>query len=230
MGIFIVNNKTVPILFLCNPQKSRMAAFTVVDKSLREKKGEKIKSWLDAWVRGGSLPNGVVGVFQNDEEVLVHATGFADVNAKIRCARDTIFRIYSMTKPLTTVSILILAERGLLSVHDRLDKYLPEFSNLAVYQSGTDLSNIVTVPTDTPVTLHHLLTHTSGISYSILTTHVCGRILTEKLGTEHASNLWCDLPLETMCRSISEVPLCFQPGTAFMYGFNSDVLGRVIEV
>lgn len=199
------------------------------NSKLRDKKASRIRSWIDGWVHGGSIPNAVIGVRHRGSEVFFHATGYADVENKIPVKRDTIFRIYSMTKPCTTVAVLMLQERGLLDVNDPVEKYLEEFKNIEVYVSGTTEQDLKSVPLKEPLRLQHLLTHTSGVNYAFLTAHACGKILSEKVPNHDAANLFCNTPMDALSKYIASVPLCFQPGSAFLYGLNTDLLGLIVE-
>ena len=179
---------------------------------LRQRKAEKIKGWLDTWIHGGTLPNAVVSIHEKGKEVFFHATGYASVERRIPCNRDTIFRIYSMTKPITIVAIFILIERQLLSVDDTLDKFLPEFKEMRVHVDGTTEEDHVTTEAARAITIQDLMTHTSGINYAFLTDHLCGRILTKKVPNNDAVNLFSNTPMKELSKYIADSPLCFQPG------------------
>ena len=174
--------------------------------SLRQRKAEKIRGWLDAWIHGGTLPNAVVAIHEKGKEVFFHATGYANVENRVPCDRDTIFRIYSMTKPITIVAIFILIERGLLSVTDSLDKFLPDFKDMRVHVDGTTEDNHVTCPAERPITIHDLMTHTSGISYAFLTDHLCGRILSKKVPNNDVLHLFANTPMKDLSTYIADSP------------------------
>jgi CubicO group peptidase (beta-lactamase class C family) len=139
-------------------------------------------------------------------------------------ATDTLFRIASMTKPVTSVAVMMLADEGKLQVTDPVSKYLPEFRSPKVLPTmGSEL-----VPAKREITIHDLLTHTSGINYRFASK---GRQL--ELYREAGINdglTTTDLTLAENVRRLAGLPLAHQPGAAWTYGLNTDVLGRVVEV
>jgi CubicO group peptidase (beta-lactamase class C family) len=187
----------------------------------------KGQSVLDTWVNGGLLPCGQLIVFNGDKEIFYGHSGYADHEKKQLIQRNSIFRIYSMTKPLTIVGALILLERGLLSLDDPVGKYIPSFQNMRVYVSG-DENNPVTVPTDRDVTIQDLMMHTAGLTYGIFPASIVDKIVINKI--EDAKNWFRNTSLKDLCAAMGTVPLVFQPGTKWLYGLNTDVLGHVIEV
>lgn len=157
-----------------------------------------------------------------------YQSGYADTENHRKIARDTIFRIYSMSKPVTGVAALILMERGQLSLEDPIEKWIPAFSKgLQVYVSG-ESDSLVTEPANRSVTIKDLMCHTSGFTYAIFGTHPCDKILLEHLKHDFAS--WFrNTSLEQLCEALANTPLSFQPGTSWHYGFSTDVLGYVVE-
>jgi CubicO group peptidase (beta-lactamase class C family) len=139
-------------------------------------------------------------------------------------ADDTIFRIASMTKPVTSVAVLMLAEDGRLKLTDPVSRFLPEFKDMR----ALDPTGSGTVPAAREVTIHDLLTHTSGLSY--------GFLAGDRLGPLYREAKVCDglAPAEgTLAdnvRRLAGLPLKHQPGTAWEYGLSTDVLGRLVEV
>jgi CubicO group peptidase (beta-lactamase class C family) len=187
-----------------------------------------IESWLHSWVHGGSLAGASALLYQGDTEVCYYGTGMADAEQKLPIERDTIFRIYSMTKPITVLSALILIDRGLLSLNDPIEKWIPEFrTGMSVYQSG-DEKNMVTTPLTESITVKQLMTHTSGMTYGFLGAHPCDKILCGHLAGDMAA--WFrNTSLSELCAAIAKTPLCFEPGTKWHYGFSTDVLGHLVE-
>ena len=207
---------------------------------------EHLKSWIDAWVNSQSLPGIVAGVFGRDGETLFcHAadnahrhervpgsvvdekTGQAPVCTKY--TRDALFRIYSMTKPVTAVAVMLLCERGVLSVDDELSRWIPAFADVSVYVSGPAEAPVTEKPAR-PLVLRDLLTHTSGITYGFFGNSVCDEILRRHTENEDARNWFAYTPLDKLCENVAKTPLLFQPGAHFHYGLNTDVLGRVVEL
>lgn len=152
--------------------------------------------------------------------------GMADVEAERPVAEDTLWRIYSMTKPVVSVAFMTLWEQGLVDLNDELRTYLPEFAEVQVFQKGSATTPFLE-PALEPIRLWHLLSHTSGLTYGFLQSHpvdaiyrAAGSDLYQPEGNDLAAN----------CRLWASLPLRFQPGTAFGYGVSTDVLGRVCEV
>jgi CubicO group peptidase (beta-lactamase class C family) len=187
----------------------------------------KAQCVLDSWIHGGLLPCGQFIVFQGEKEIFYGSSGCGDHEKKHPLQRNSIFRIYSMTKPVTIVAALILIERGLLSLDDPVGKYIPSFQNMTVFVGG-DEHNPITEPTHRDVTIKDLMMHTAGITYGIFPASPVDKILTTKI--EDAKNWFSNTPLKELCDTLGTVPLVFQPGTKWLYGLNTDVLGRVIEV
>lgn len=186
---------------------------------------------IESYVAAGCLPNGVVGVYRGDDkEVYYYATGMADVEKKIPIARDSIFRIYSMTKPITVVAALILVDRGLLHLDDPVHRYIPSFKKATVFMGG-DVDDYKSEPVTTHITIRHLMMHTSGLAgYGVigLGSSPIDKILASKC--EDWKNSYSNTSLEAFVDILADTPLSFQPGTKWMYGWSTDVLGRVIEV
>ena len=163
-----------------------------------------------------------------DGNLFQHCAGFANIEAEMVVDSNTVFRIASMTKPITSAAIMILLERGLFLLDDPIEKYLPEFKNMRVLNGKRDNEgNATTRKSKTSITIRHLLTHTSGIGYSF--TH-------PKLGDFYrAADIrdWAyqdGTTIEQVVTRLAEQPLAFDPGTNWLYGLNTDVLGRLVEV
>ncbi len=154
--------------------------------------------------------------------------GLANREEQTAVSENTLFRIASMTKPITSVAVMLLLEQGKFLLDDAVERYLPEFADMQVFSGQRDgAGNSLTRPAKSPITIRHLLTHSSGIGYSF--TH-------PKLGDHYkAANIrdWGykdDTTIEEVTRRIAEQPLAFDPGTRWLYGLNTDVLGRLVEV
>lgn len=135
----------------------------------------------------------------------------------------TIFRIYSMTKPVTSVALMMLFEEGLFRLDEPIHKYIPEFAKTEVWDGGSRNSFKTRKP-DRPIQIRDLLTHTSGITYGFLMQHhVDALYRKEKIGSPKET-------LGEMCKRIAEMPLVFSPGTAWNYGHSTDVVGHLVEI
>jgi CubicO group peptidase (beta-lactamase class C family) len=148
--------------------------------------------------------------------------GLRDVEKKLPMEKDTIFRIYSMTKPITSVGVLILMEQGKLKLDDPIGKYLPELAKPVVWTGGT-ADAPQTVPAERPITIRHLLAHTSGHTYDLFSDHPVQELYKK-------ADLWHSKSLQEMVEKVGKLPLIQQPGTAFCYCISDDILGRLIEV
>jgi CubicO group peptidase (beta-lactamase class C family) len=149
-----------------------------------------------------------------------------DVEAGAPVELDTVFRIYSMTKPVTSVAAMMLYERGLLELVDPIADYLPEFADMQVYVAGSDLKQI-TVPATEPIRVWHLLTHTAGLTYGFHRAHPIDAVYRAR-GYEWSAPT--DVDLAGAVKDWAKIPLLFQPGTEWNYSVATDVLGRLIEV
>src|SRR6201999_1557825 len=137
-----------------------------------------------------------------------------------------LWRIYSISKPITAVAAMICWEEGGFELNDPVSKFIPAFENVRVFTGGTDLRP-VTVPAAEPVRIWHLLTHTSGLTYGFMRSSPVDAIYRAR-GYE-----WAWPPgtnLGTACDAWAEMPLLFQPGSEWNYSVSTDVLGRVVEV
>ncbi|MEM8920026.1 MAG: serine hydrolase domain-containing protein [Pseudomonadota bacterium] len=137
---------------------------------------------------------------------------------------DTIFRIYSMTKPITSVAAMMLLEEGDLRLDHEVSRFIPEFADVEVWESGSE-NNFKTRKPDRPILVRDALTHTSGVTYPFLFQHeVDAAYRSQQIG------LRADETLEEMCRRLASMPLLFSPGTCWNYGYSTDIVARIIEV
>ena len=188
-----------------------------------------LASFVDSWVESGCLPGAIVGCWHREQETFVHVSGWANVATGDRLTRDHLFRIYSMTKPITACALMLLVEDGKVSLEDHVSKYLPAFAEARVCVGGT-VDAPLTEPANKAITLLHLLTHTSGISYGIFSSSIPDEILKARVGPA-AVQEWCrPLSSAELCAHIAATPLSFQPGTAYLYSLGIDVIGHIIEL
>ncbi len=183
-----------------------------------------VRNALEPYVTSGRIPGLVSYVAHSGEVVHELALGVRDVEAAEPMTTDTLARIYSMTKPVTSVAVMMLIERGDLALEDRVDSYLPEFSDPVVFESENADGEMTTVPADRPITIEHLLTHTSGLTYGILG----GTEIAKRYNDLNMMQL--AMPLDEFSRRVADIPLVGQPGERFNYGVSTAILGRVIEV
>ena len=181
--------------------------------------------WTRRWVDSGRLPGLLVAVVRNDRLVYFETCGYRDVEAKRPVEPDTIYRIYSMTKPVTTVAALMLYEEGRFQLDDPVAKFIPAFAGTRVFAGG-DAESFETVPLARPVTVHDLMTHTSGLTYGFQHEHPVDALYRAHR-VEFNANLG---PLAGLVDAAAAQPLLFQPGTRWNYGVSTDVLGRLVEI
>ncbi|MFJ3715138.1 serine hydrolase domain-containing protein [Streptomyces sp. NPDC090057] len=174
----------------------------------------------------GRLPGYLVSVARGGRVAHLTAYGHRDRAAGLPVGTDTLWRIYSMTKPVTAVAVLLLAEEGRLSLDDPLERHLPAFAAPRVYESGSG-AGLRTRPARGPILIRHLLTHTAGLTFGFYYKHPVDALYREA-GLEYSVPPGKDLA-ETV-EVYARMPLQFEPGTRWNYSVASNVLGRVIEV
>ncbi len=177
----------------------------------------------------GQYPGAVMLVARNGKVVYSDSVGVLDPGSGKPMPKDAIFRLYSMTKPYTSVAIMMLMEEGRLRVTDPVSKYIPAFANLQVSVERTDpytgAIKYINVPMDREINIQDLLRHTSGFVYGGFTSHPKVKELYAKEGVD-----WKDVTPAEQIERLAKVPLAHQPGTTFEYGLSTDVLGRVVEI
>ena len=178
----------------------------------------------ERYVDPGLLPCAQLLVARRGE--LVHRTvlGHASLEKKQRLADDTIFRNYSMTKPVTSVAFMMLVEEGRIAIDDPVAKWIPSWRDQAVYRSGMP-GAFVTRPVDAPMRVLDLLRHTSGLTYGFqLRTNVDAAYCALKADAFESENL------EAFVDKLGRLPLEFSPGTAWNYSVSTDVVGHLVSV
>jgi CubicO group peptidase (beta-lactamase class C family) len=174
----------------------------------------------------GAIAGAVAHVSQGDRTLLFDSFGNADEGRPMTA--DAIFRIASMTKPITSVAVMMLVEEGQVRLDDPLSRYVPEFAGIKVMPSNDATGAANPVAPHRAVTVRDVLTHTSGIFYPFNATVPQRKYLQ---GVRLADGLNAENPtLAENVRQLARVPLAHQPGTAWTYGLNTDVLGRLVEV
>jgi CubicO group peptidase (beta-lactamase class C family) len=175
------------------------------------------------------LPCTLSLIARHGEIAHLHTQGLADVERGIPARDDTIFRIYSMTKPITSVALMTLFERGMFQLEDPVQRFFPEWRNQRVWVSGEG-EDMVTAPLDRPVSIRDVLTHMSGLTYGgglpgVGIQHPVDKVYralkVRSLGSTDS--------LSEFMTKLSQVPLLFQPGTKWMYSLATDVCGALVE-
>jgi len=179
-------------------------------------------------IERGQYPGAVILVARKGQIVYFESFGQLDPANGKPMTKDAIFRLYSMTKPYTSVAAMMLVEEGRLRLTDPVSKYIPAFAKLEVSVPSTDPTTgglrYSNVAVDREITIQDLLRHTSGFVYGSFTGHAKVKELYTK---ENVG--WQDVTPAEQIERLAKVPLAHQPGTVFEYGLSVDVLGRVIE-
>ena len=186
---------------------------------------DRVADYLKNYVDSGKLPGYLVVVSRRGQPVYLHRYGLRDVEAQAPVEEDTIFRIYSMSKPITSVAVMSLYEQGLFQLDTPVSVFIPEFKDLAVFQVG-DHDHYRTVPAEREMTVRDLLTHTSGLTYGFMNLHPVDAMYRAR-GVEGARSKGT---LKGMVEKLGELPLLFSPGTRWSYSVATDVLGYLVEV
>lgn len=178
------------------------------------------------YVDDGRLPGWLMLVARNGRIAHLSTYGHRNVETREPVENDTLFRIHSMTKPMTSVAVMMLYEQGLLELTDPVSRFIPSFADLRVYTGGT-AKKVETRPAIEPMRIWHLLTHTSGLTYGFHYVHPVDQMYRDA-GFEFG--MAPGLDLEGCCDLWASLPLMFDPGHAWNYSVSTDVLGRIIEV
>ena len=188
------------------------------------------------------IPGTVTLVARKGEVVHFEANGLRDVEKELPMEKDTIFRIYSQSKPITGAAIMMLFEEGKFLMTDPISKYLPEFTDMEVYV-GEDKGNIQTEPADSQITIQQLTSHTSGLTYSFMPDPVGAMYMKEEMerglgnSPSEEGEFFISKPnnppfsgLKEWSETLAKLPLIAHPGTLWNYSVGMDVLGRLVEV
>ena len=185
----------------------------------------RVHHYMQSEISAGRIPGAVVLIQQHGQPVLFESFGVRDIDSKRPMTSDTIFRLYSMSKAVTSVAAMILVDDGRLSLDDQVSKYIPAFADVkVVVRNGNGSTALATEPLVRPMTIEDLLRHTSGLTYGFY-----GDSPIRKLYAS-AGLFDGDIDNAQFAERIARLPLAEQPGTLWDYGHSTDVLGRVIEV
>ncbi|CAM01518.1 CubicO group peptidase (beta-lactamase class C family) [Saccharopolyspora erythraea NRRL 2338] len=187
---------------------------------------KRIDRHFTRYVDEEKLPGYLVLVARRGKIVHLATQGRRDVEAGLPVETDTLFRIYSMTKPITSLAAMMLYEEGAFELTDPVSAFIPSFADQQVYLGGP-ARKPETRPATAPMLIWHLLTHTSGLTYGFHNLHPVDQMYRDG-GFEWGSPPALDL--EGCCDEWASMPLLFDPGQAWNYGVSTDVLGRVVEV
>ena len=207
-----------PVFAQAQPQPAAAAGISA-DRIARL--GQVLQDYVDQ----GRIAGAVVEIQQDGRPVYAKAVGWRDKEARDPMRQDSIFRIASQTKALTSVAAMMLMEEGRLLLNDPVGKYLPEWTSTGVAVARAGGSGYDVVPAKRPITIRDLLTHTAGISY--------GAGPAEKAWRDAGIHGWYFAdragPVSAVVARMAKLPMAAQPGEKFVYGFNTDILGVVVE-
>lgn len=184
---------------------------------------KKLRSLMAQEVESSGTPGVSLLIRRRGKELFFDVQGYADWENQIPLKRDNIFRIYSMTKPITAAAAMVLVERGLLDLNMPVSEVLPGFASAKI-QMGDAL-----VPVRRPVTVLHLLNMTSGLTYGDVLTQEGQRLLAYVDACGRILNSQNAVTTTAFANALGEIPLAFEPDSSWCYGFSADVLGAVIE-
>ena len=181
--------------------------------------GEKMQAYID----NGKLAGISTMVMKNGKVVYNEYFGYSDVESQKPVNANTLFRIFSMTKPVTTVALMTLYDEGKFKLDDKVSTYIPEFESVLVYTPNDDGFSLE--PQENEMSIRHLLTHTSGITYGWdPKSYVDSLYRVTNVGG------WDSLSIGEKVKMIAELPLKHQPGTTYEYSLSIDVAGYLVEV
>jgi len=187
---------------------------------------DRLDQQVAHYVDEGRLPGFLVAVARGGRVAHLTTHGHRDIAAGLPVEPDTLWRIYSMTKPVTAVAALLLVEEGRLSLDDPVERHLPAFADPRVYVSGSG-ADMVTRPADGPIRVRHLMTHTAGLTFAFYHSHPVDALY-RQAGLESSV-----IPGTNLAQTVdvyASLPLQYEPGTQWNYSVASNVLGRIIEV
>ena len=181
---------------------------------------------FERYVDDGRLPGFHLVVSRHGKVAHQHRYGMRDVEGSLPIEDDTMYRIYSMTKPITSVALMMLVEEGKLLLNDPVSNFIPSFGSSRVWRGGSVLKP-VTEPVTEPMLVAHLLTHTAGLTYGWMYQTAVDDLY-RRAGYEGATTR--GTTLEKAVDDWAQLPLLFQPGTEWNYSVATDVVGRIVEV
>ena len=184
---------------------------------------ERVSRWAQGYVDAGKL-SGISAMIARKDQVCYSETfGLRDREKGLPMEHDTVLRIYSMTKPITSVAVMMLYEEGCFQLDDPVRNFIPELDGLQVC-TGENAREPTAVGQSNPITVRHLLSHTAGLSYGFYPGSAVDRLY------QSANVLDPDSTLKDMVLKLSQLPLAHEPGSAWRYSVATDVLGYLVEV
>ncbi len=185
---------------------------------------DRVTQAMQGFVDDGQLAGVITAAARDGKIVHFESVGYQDLEAGIPMSDDAIFRIYSMSKPITGVALMILYEEGKFKLSDPVEKYIPEFEDLQVYAGEDDDGNMITEAQNHKMTIRELMSHTGGLSYGIFSRSPVDDMYND------ANVLDNDSSLKDMIDKLGKIPLRQQPGSVWHYSVSVDVQGYLVEV
>jgi CubicO group peptidase (beta-lactamase class C family) len=189
----------------------------------------RVTEMLRTNIAAGEIPGAVLLIARHGKIAYFESLGLLDPQAKTPMSKDAIFRIYSMSKPITSVAAMMLFEEAKFTLNEPVGKYIPALAKMQVATDNkpdpeADPHNLVLVPAERPISIQDLMRHTSGLTYGFFGETPVKKLYAEaKLGNVAQTNA-------ELVERVAKLPLSYQPGTTWDYSHSTDVLGRVVEV
>ena len=211
--LFVITSCTQPV---SNETTALLTESSAVDEGMSEERLLRIDAMLSEAIELEQIPGAVALVARNGKIVYYKAFGMADNESNRSLQRDDIFRIASQTKAITSTAVMMLWEEGKFGLDDPISKYIPEFENAMIFESLNETDSSFTgTPASTPITIRHLLTHTSGIGYGMIDDDNFRKIY-QKAGIIDAFTTE-DVNIEDNIKKLARLPLHHEPGAKFTY-------------
>ena len=202
-----------------------LLATSLVSADVEQAQIDAVRATMQERIDAAKLSGVVLMVAQDGEILMNEALGYQNVEDQVPMSTDTIFRIFSMTKPVTGTALMMLYDEGKFELDDPVEQHLPELAGMQVFVSQNDDGSWETVPAEHPMTVRELMSHTGGLMY------------TPPLGNGPIASAYAEagimnLPNYTLAESIpalADIPLSYQPGTQWVYSISVDVQGYMVE-
>jgi CubicO group peptidase (beta-lactamase class C family) len=188
---------------------------------------QRLTDGMQALIDRGELAGTVTAVMRRGKLAYFHTAGMANLEKRLAMQPDTLFRIYSMTKPVTSVAVLMLFEEGRLRLTDPVGRFIPAFDREMSVAINPEF-DLDVVDAERPITIRHLLTHTAGLSYGFDEDSYLDELYRKRVWTPLDRNP--HLPPAEFMDLLAQLPLAFQPGAKFRYSLATDVLGHLVSV
>jgi len=217
----------VALVFVARAPAEELQTARPADVGLSAERLDRITAWLNEASHKGTIPGAALMVIRHGKVAYFETMGVLDPETKTPMRKDAIFRIYSMSKPITTVAVMMLVEHGKITLDEPIAKYIPAFKEMKVGMETRDddgKPKFYLVDAKKPITIQDLLRHTSGITYGFF-----GDLMAKKAYVA-ADVLAGDYDNAEFAERIAKLPLAFQPGTTWDYSHSTDILGRLVEV